>query len=224
MDQRDRVYVIGAGFSAGLGYPLTSDLLVRLWDRIDETFRGRLKRVICFHHPDFDPRRFTSFPNVEQLLSEMQVNEQLFNASRQSEGRFTKQQLQDLQTDLLLTVAGWFHEISENVVPASPTVGWLKKFREQVISQRAAIISFNWDLVLDQLLFSDGINGASYGFTRSEGKGPSLLKPHGSLNWFEEALGRHLKTVKRVTVFDQGSDTVYAFRKFRSPVSKYGRI
>jgi hypothetical protein len=29
------VHVVGAGFSAGLGYPLTSDLLVRLWDRLD---------------------------------------------------------------------------------------------------------------------------------------------------------------------------------------------
>ena len=31
---RDAVYVIGAGFSAGLGYPLTKSLLIDAWDRL----------------------------------------------------------------------------------------------------------------------------------------------------------------------------------------------
>ena len=155
----------------------------------------------------------------------MQVNEQLFDASRQYEGKFTKTQLQNLQANLLLEITGWFHKISESVVPAAPTVGWLKKFREQVITEKATIISFNWDLILDQLLFGDAINDASYGFTRSKGKGPSLLKPHGSLNWFEKEHGGHLKPDRRVAVFDpDGPNTVYAFRKFRSPVSKRRRI
>jgi hypothetical protein len=38
--QRDCVYVIGAGFSAGLGYPLTGDLLFRLWPKLGKA-RGR---------------------------------------------------------------------------------------------------------------------------------------------------------------------------------------
>ena len=220
MDQRNCVYVIGAGFSAGLGYPLTSDLLVRLWDRIDGELAKRLERIIRFHHPGFDPGRFTSFPNVEQLLSEMQVNEQLFDASCTYEGKVTKKQLQDLQTDFLLQVTSWFHEISEIVDPAAPTVGWLAKFRKQVISEKAAIISFNWDLILDQLLFGDAITGASYGFTKNRIKGPLLLKPHGSLNWFERELGSRLKSVKRVPIFDpDGSASIYAFREFRAPVS-----
>ena len=221
----DCVYVIGAGFSAGLGYPLTSDLLIRLWDRIDADLRGRLERVIRFHHPGFDPQRFTSFPNVEQLLSEMQVNEQLFDASRPHEGRFTKTQLHNLQTDLLLQIAGWFHEISEGVAPATSKPSWLKIFREQVIAEKAAIISFNWDLVLDRLFFGDTISGASYGFTKSRRVRPTLLKPHGSLNWFEKELGKSLSSIKWVPVFDpDGSNTVYAFTEFRSPVSRKGRI
>ena len=80
--QRECVYVIGAGFSAGLGFPLTSDLLVRLWDRIDDPLKKRLRQVITFHHPGFDPQRFSSFPNVEQLLSEMLVNEELSSPSQ----------------------------------------------------------------------------------------------------------------------------------------------
>lgn len=225
MAERDCVYVIGAGFSAGLGYPLTSDLLVRLWERIDNDLKDRLERVIRFHHPGFDPIRFTSFPNVEQLLSEMQVNEQLFNASRQYEGKFTKPQLQNLQTDLLLEIAGWFHEISDSVTPKTPKAGWLRQFRDRVIEENAAIISFNWDLILDELLFDDEIEDVSYGFAKSKSASPLLLKPHGSLNWFEKELGSHIKAPKRTEIFDpNGSETVYAFREFRGPISKKGRV
>lgn len=49
------VYVIGAGFSAGLGYPLTFDLLLRLWPRLDQLgkkqLRKDLEKVIRFHYP-----------------------------------------------------------------------------------------------------------------------------------------------------------------------------
>ncbi len=224
MTQRNSVYVIGAGFSAGLGFPLTSDLLVRLWDRIDTDLRSQLERVIRFHHPGFDSDKFTSFPNVEQLLSEMQVNDQLFHASRQYEGKFTKQDLKDLQRNFLMQVAHWFHELAGKICLTAPKDEWLKRFRDRIVAEDAAIISFNWDLVLDQLLFGDAINAASYGLA-GDSDGPILLKPHGSLNWFEGKLGEYLKDNRRTRILDdsEGSNRVYAFRKFRSPISKKGR-
>lgn len=214
------VYVIGAGFSAGLGYPLTSDLLVRLWERIGGKFQEDLTRVIRFHHPGFDPTRFSSFPNVEQLLSEMLVNEELFDASRQYEGRFTRQDLRDLQRDLLLKIAEWFHELAKGARPSEPKIEWLKKFADRVRRENAAIISFNWDLILDELLFGDELDAAAYGLGEERGEHPILLKPHGSLNWFEENPGRHLTSTKRIEIFD----SVYAFQKFRAPNSKHGRV
>ena len=224
MAQRNCIYVIGAGFSAGLGFPVTGDLLVRLWSKIESDLKSQLERVIRFHHPGFDSNKFTSFPNVEQLLSEMQINEQLFDASRQYEGKFTKQDLKDLQRDFLLEVARWFHEIAGKIRLSAPKYEWLKRFRDQIVAEDAAIISFNWDLVLDQLLFGDAINGASYGLAGDSG-GPMLLKPHGSLNWFEGELGEYLEDNKRTCIFDdpEGSNRVYAFKKFRSPISKKGR-
>ena len=217
--------MIGAGFSAGLGYPLTNDLLVRLWDRIDDPFRKKLGRVIRFHHPGFNPDRFSSFPNVEQLLSEMLVNEELYDASRQYEGKFTKANLQDLQRDLLLKIAKWFHEISRAVKPSTPSVPWLKTFRDRVRRENAAIISFNWDLILDELLFGKEIDATNYGFSKSITGDAILLKPHGSLNWFEESQGRFLSDKKRGLIFeDEGGAPIYAFREFRAPVSKKDRL
>jgi hypothetical protein len=218
--QRNCVYAIGAGFSAGLGYPLTSDLLFRLWPRLEKKFREDLSRVIRFHHPGFNEELFGTYPNVEELLSEMLVNEKLFTASRPYEGNFTLKELQSLQRDLLLRIGDWFHDLAKEV---SWTSGWLHQFRERVYEENAALISFNWDLVLDRLLFGDGLGIGSYWL--GGGDSPVLLKPHGSLNWFEHEQGQHIADDKRFEVFtSKGEDKVYAFRHYRAPSSKKERI
>lgn len=212
---RRPVYVVGAGFSAGLGYPLVNDLLIRLWPRLPEPERVDLRKVIAFHHPGFDPDRATSFPNVETLLSEMMANEQLFDASRAAPGGFTLEQLQGIRQTLLLGVADWFHEIYDKSAASPPS--WLTKFAEKVIAERAAIISFNWDLVLDQRLFGNGIKPSSYGFARTRPSGAMLLKPHGSLNWY---LGKRIKEAHRELLHANGDEEVYRFTHFRAPTGK----
>src|SRR5580704_5019117 len=90
---RDTVYVVGPGFSAGLGYPLTKSLLLDVWSRLPKNSRDQLSRIIKFHHPAFNVARTTSFPGIEPLLTEIAVNLELFDASRPAEGNFTKAQL-----------------------------------------------------------------------------------------------------------------------------------
>jgi len=85
---RDGVCVVGAGFSAGLGYPLTKSLLIDALSRLDEEPRTQLRRIIEFHHPYFTMKRKTTFPDIEQLLTEIAVNLDLFDASRPAEGTF----------------------------------------------------------------------------------------------------------------------------------------
>ena len=221
--QRESVYVVGAGFSAGLGYPLTSDLLFRVWGRLDRSLRRDLKRVIAFHHPTFEPDRFASYPNIEQVLSEMLINEKLFKASRHYEGNFTLQELRDLQRDLLLRIGDWFHDLSKKIDWNPGNGGWLHRFREIVFEENAVIVSFNWDLVLDRLLFGEDLG--KYSYRLGGGQRSVLLKPHGSLNWFEGKTGRFLKGTKREEIFGRNGKTqVYAFLPYRAPVSKKERI
>ena len=221
-EDRKCVYVVGAGFSAALGYPLTTDLLYRLWDRLDENLRDPLEKVIQFHHPNFSTKNFASFPNIEAIMSEMLVNAQLFNASRQYTGNFKESDLLRLQRDFLLSISDWFHEISQNHISPAP---WLSQFKNRVYEENAAIISFNWDLELDRLLFTRGINGQNYGldFPPCASNGPILLKPHGSLNWFEAKNIQNLKKKKLVEIHStRGANSVYAFSRFRAPISKKG--
>ena len=211
------VYVVGAGFSAGLNYPLVSDLLIRLWSQMGWRIRSDLTKIIAFHHPGFDPARATSFPNIETLLSEMMANEQLWNASRSAPGGFTLEKLQAARQSLLLQISKWFHELYEPTANDPPL--WLKQFAKHVNGENAVIVSFNWDLVLEQQLFGDSVTPAEYGFDQ-EHSGPILLKPHGSLNWYAGKLGRGIVSDKRELLYSEGDSEVYMFKYFRQPKGK----
>ena len=222
MMQGRRVYVIGAGFSKGLGYPLMNEILDQLWDCLDDPeFKDRLVRVMRFYYPSL---KRTEFPNVEELLSRMVVNQQFLDSSRQNEGEFTREELGNLQHILLLKISEWFHDILRTANSSSEHVSWLHQFRDRIIRENAAIISFNWDLVLDQLLLEDNLNTSSYGLSRTLSEGLVLLKPHGSLNWFERNPGRFITDRKKELIFRRKRVTrIYAFREFRAPVSTTDR-
>ena len=215
--QNSVVYVVGAGFSVGLGFPTITSLLKDIWARLEAGDADRLCNVIRFHHPKFNPALEASFPNIEQLLSEMKANEDLFSASRPATGHFTARALKSRRKKLLLAVASWFHEIQRNALSSPPA--WLSVVVDQMRTENAQIISFNWDLILDELLFGDSLAPCSYGLSPST-SGPRLLKPHGSLNWYEGAYGRHLMADKTFPLFGTGDDAVLAFRPFRAPKSK----
>ena len=222
------VYVVGAGFSKALGYPLTSELLLQLWNRIEEDlkFKEELGRIIRFHHPRFNCCKSGSFPNVEHLLSEMVVNEELYASSRRYSGKFTKDDLQRLKQTLLMKIADWFHILSREINLSEPSIPWLNEFHDRVRREKAVIISFNWDLILDQLLFGINLDGTSYGFCKESPEGPILLKPHGSLNWFESDPGRYIEDSESFRLFEKKNRpraTVFAFRKFRAPETKHDR-
>jgi hypothetical protein len=219
---RDVVYVVGAGFSAGLGYPLTNNLLVDVWERLGDEAEDRLRKIIAFHHPEFDSSRRTSFPNIEQLLTEIAVNIDLFDASRPKAGNFKPGHLNRAREDLLSAVADWFHEIYSK----GDTPRWLDDFKHRLHHEQAAIVSFNWDLVLDHLLFTrDGLSAESYGLGDTVGAGPVLFKPHGSLNWFEEKQVSKVPAGKRVRIFSAAdkSENIEAFLYPRAIRSKVGR-
>lgn len=180
-----------------------------------------MQDIIKFHHPTFSLKRRTSFPDIEQLLTEMAVNQDLFNASRRAEGGFTAERLEQTRNELLFTIASWFHKLYED---ASET-DWLDVIVKKFQSEKAAIVSFNWDLVLDHRLISENIGAESYGLTETLGDRPVLLKPHGSLNWYKGTQLQHVSEAKRVEIFhdEDESKCVHAFLPPRGVKSKAGK-
>lgn len=213
-----KVYVVGAGLSVGLGFPTIKSLLPKLWPRLEAAgLANDLADVIRFHHPSFHPAREDSYPDIEQLLSEMQANAQLFDSSRPATGNFTKDDLEERRRALLLEIAAWFHDLKADCFKAPPV--WLRRLVAQMNSERAKIVSFNWDLVLDEMLFGSDLDRGSYGFDLRL-KGPMLIKPHGSLNWYEQASGHRLKESKKFQLVGTGTRKVFAFRPYRAPKPK----
>ncbi|MGH6689149.1 MAG: hypothetical protein ACREF4_00490 [Gammaproteobacteria bacterium] len=218
---RDTVYVIGAGFSAGLGYPLTKSLLIDVWGQLGKGPQSQLRKIIKFHHPGFTVDRKTSFPDIEELLTEIAVNLDLFDASRLVEGRFTRLDLETSRTDLLFTIASWFHDIYKD----ARDTPWLSAIVNRIRRERAAIVSFNWDLVLDRQLFELSLDAESYGLGTDIGSGPVLLKPHGSLNWYEAREIRWVVKKRRIEIFHhkESKERIEAFQPPRGIKSKVGR-
>jgi hypothetical protein len=199
---------------------MTNDLLTGVWGQLDTKERNQLRKIVAFHHPDFDPKVPKSFPDMERFLTEVDVNLKLFYSSRPSEGRFTKAKLQDAHDNLLWRVSSWFHDLFEDAIQ----VAWVSDFADRLKREEAGIVSFNWDLVLDHLVFDGEITAKNYGVSPRLAKGPLLFKPHGSLNWYK---GNDIDVVaesKRIEIFHRKDESkcVHAFMQPRLIKSKVG--
>lgn len=212
--------MVGAGLSAGLGFPTIRDLLPKLWDRLDDNAAADLAKVIRFHHPDFNANRSETYPTIEQLLSEMKANADLFDSTRPATGGFTSDELEARRAMLLQELAGWFHELKWTALKAKPI--WLRSLVAAMKSERASVISFNWDLILDELLFGSALDKSSYGLDRRK-RGPRLIKPHGSLNWYNRNTATPIKKEKKFSLAGTGEAEVFGFRPLRAPKSTRGR-
>ena len=127
----------------------------------------------------------------------------------------------DSQEGLLSTIASWFHKVRSDAVRTP----WLSKIIERIRSESAIIVSFNWDLVLDELLFEDGLGPRSYGLGNELTGGPALLKPHGSLNWYGASQVQKVAAEKHVEIFPSKGryEAVEAFLPYRQINSTVGR-
>lgn len=209
------VYVIGAGFSADLGYPLTSNLLSRVWRRLESDEAGRLAKVVEFHHPRFRRDSLLSFPDIEELLTEISANEDLLKELRPA-GPFGVEQLRMIRDQLLQTIAEWFHEI----YATHPKATFVRDFVAKARHERAWLISFNWDLELDTQIAA-AISSTTYGLSDASHVQPGILKPHGSLNWYSHSFGKHIKEEKRVRLWPgrKREESIWAFTFPRAPKS-----
>jgi hypothetical protein len=98
---------------------------------------------------------------------------------------------------------------------------WFEELIDAMKSECAQIVSFNWDLVLDEQLFGKHLAASNYGF--GSAPGPRLLKPHGSLNWYARRSGRFLSDAKKFSLAGEGPDEVFAFKEYRAPRSSRRR-
>jgi hypothetical protein len=221
LPKRTTVFVVGAGFSRDLGYPLTSELLKQL--QMSAPLWAVFRKVVKFHHPDWNGRKNT-LPDIETLLTEWAANQDLLPSLRPI-GEFSADDLKRLRRNLLGEIADWFHGIHKK--PFRGRESALRRFVQLISSvENPVVVSFNWDYELDRVLCEGRQRREVYGITANLLRTPVILKPHGSLNWYRFNPGKHIKEARRETLWEDSKkkqNARYCFLNWRAPKSSRRR-
>jgi len=173
-----RCYVLGAGFSHVCGLPLAKNLTeVVLTDILNDQKAIRpdlwdaYRDFVCSLFPSCDCQ--ARWPHIEDLISELdQVVESKRRPNIGVDG--TAEHLKEcllkrLRTDL----------IREGLHAPEVEKKLVRDFTRQVIAENASVVSFNWDLLLENAC-AEVSRGCNY---QTPSAGALLLtKLHGSLN------------------------------------------
>lgn len=211
-----RVFIIGAGFSAGLGYPTGGTLVPWLVTRlaglpdgatgerprgnraarhtlqlIRELLREFFARDLTVPptspeaiHKELDGLHVTEFFSVAHVLAESPALFRTPVAARGGAPGLTQ------LYDLLAAAARTF--FTDLVHWRTPLPGDVDSLLGQIDPATDAVVTFNWDEELD-LYFCQRSRAANVAYTLDSWKPGEeltlLLKPHGSINWYDAARG-----------------------------------
>ena len=171
--RRRRVFILGAGFSAAAGIPMTGPLLSLAMNRFREESPGLWSRVYryvraCFGldgEPDYER---LSLAEICTFLHYVELREHAGGERWSDAGS---------RENLALR-----YFIAKTVVERTPIGSSIPavylRFAKQLL-ESDVVISFNWDYLLEAALLQLGL-GYSYSF---EDKAVPLAKLHGSVDW-----------------------------------------
>jgi hypothetical protein len=165
------VYLLGAGFSRGVGAPLLREVMKKgILDRADQS---RLLEVRVWLEQLFAPDRGVESLDFEEVLSRLDL-EIHYRRSGQDELILIRQELVSLFLDAL-------EQCSNRTLP--------REYLDFVgqLGDGDTVINLNYDLVLEKALRVEGRFYPDYGLDCLEvqgGKAFPVLKPHGSLNLY----------------------------------------
>ena len=175
------VYVMGAGASKHVGYPLASTMGVELfsWMSKHEEYR---------YAADFIKEEFGGAPNIEDVITNLDAYIKSLEVSEELEDRLRRSNAAHQRGKLRQAVPVWFTEIHTNPAPD------YQQFAEAIAQPGDVIITFNYDDSLERELKRVGKWDVSqgYGFQIGTLIQPSpvlVLKLHGSMNWLVSIFG-----------------------------------
>lgn len=171
-----RLYILGAGASCPYGLPAMSSLAWDIYDSLAARDQQIMKTAIletCGH----EMRSREDSPNIEDFLNRLDSRSTRYLAlgggSSASSARSDAARV---------TLLGLRKVLLDGCTRAKAQVGPYDAL-VQSLGTDEAIVSFNWDVLLEIAIRR---RGAMFSYLPSEGrKGMTLvLKPHGSINWY----------------------------------------
>lgn len=172
-----RVFVLGAGASKACGLPLTNEILPRIIPKIAErSIRKRLRDFISYLYPYFN-KKWGNYPNLEELLGQFDIYLK-FSDKVKTKHRFPIDEIENLRDELLRAICIFLTSHPDERIPKSRIDDLAADLRPADI-----VISFNWDLTLERSLTKRDPS-ATWSYVQDDGS-ITILKPHGSVNWFD---------------------------------------
>ena len=172
-----RTFVLGAGSSLHVKYPLTKDLGPRLIEWAEKNPRPQ---NLYWIDAEQMARLFTSFDDIEGIVTELENPTPGSPVSKLSKG-----ERGSVLAGLRNALCEFFDSIRTNDAPL------YRQFANEVVQPGDTIITFNYDVSLERELrragkwqIDDGY-GFDFGITCLPRSTVKLLKLHGSTNWID---------------------------------------
>lgn len=179
----ETVYVIGAGFSKGMGLPaskdfVSSDSFEYLKEKLKDDSLCVEKIKNLQNYVQFRIENKYCDENIESVLNHVATAKYLDMESMTENTNYSADNIFD---DLLWYIA---RSIKEKTFDDKITIpNEYSVFLASVYENKDTLITFNYDLLLEAILGSLG-HGYSYGIDEKNTDNEQLiLKLHGSLNW-----------------------------------------
>lgn len=193
-----RCFILGAGFSRCCGLPLASELTHLICSACKKTLDARKPCVMLgdprnagqivelsgyelirmlFPRHDCDFERPKSWPDFEQLLTMLDEYSQYLLAWECVVGGPVPNPADLMRSDFLTSLPIELNELTKKASPEGMRT--IRSFVESLDLTTDAVISFNWDVLIEIVAEDSGIDAR---YTDECGQWLRLAKPHGSLN------------------------------------------
>jgi hypothetical protein len=202
--RRGRVFIIGAGVSASCGIAVANRIfresLIRLQSR-NLAATTRIHGLLDYLYPNFDLNvRLRNYPNIEDFLNLLEMAKKFNTEEFIASSLWSKEDLEEVKQTTLRAVTDYIWSVMGEEQKQSV----IQTFVHKHMAPGDTIITFNWDLTIERALEAyPGDPGFLYTYSRQrKEKQFSLLKPHGSVDWFDKKAVRGLPCERKIEALD----------------------
>jgi hypothetical protein len=199
---RRRTFIFGAGVSASCGIAVARDIMRYAIDDLSKKSSAeaaQIHDVLSYLYPGFD-ENLRNYPNIEDFLNFVEVAINFNTDFLESKVLSVKKLKKARQITLKALTDYIWHLMSD-----ASRQRFVHDFVANNLRPGDTIVTFNWDLTVERALEEyPGHPGFQYVYGRQR-KEPefSLLKPHGSVDWFETSRLGGLGCEKKIDMHDK---------------------
>jgi hypothetical protein len=181
--KRRRIIILGAGASASCGIAIARDILrasmLRLAKR-DSAKATPVHDLLHYLYPGFNDD-LSNYPNVEDFLNLVEMAKTFHTDAFMKSKKWSPTRLQDVMDITLRAITEYIWDFMADADRRRVLSGLI----QELVRPGDVIVSFNWDFMID-LALEDDPRSLAIAYTYPADNSVVLLKPHGSIDWFQK--------------------------------------